>query len=346
MNNDEPLITTLICTYRRPQMLKRAIESVLNQTYQNFQICVYDNASGDNTASIVAEYAKQNPRIKYHCHPRNIGLLENYSYALNDVKTNFFSFLADDDLILPNFYQVALSEFQREPQALLVATSFLSLSFQGNLVGSGKFPTKVLYPPDGLFEFVEKGLNPNLHGVLLKKEVTKTFDKFVHIWDDIDLIYRIAAAYPIVLSSEECLLSITHNLDKKHGANINQAWEPIETISASLKPILSTNSYQKIESIFKQSIKSALYNISIELIYSRDFTGAMIGANKLHNDFGLYRKSATLKSLIFIFKIFPFLLNLLSLFRDLRPYLKGQAEKFPVFSYAELMKIYLDKKYL
>jgi glycosyltransferase involved in cell wall biosynthesis len=56
---NSPTITTNICTYRRPKMLRRAIESVLNQTYQDFRICIYDNNSGDDTAAVAAEFVEK-----------------------------------------------------------------------------------------------------------------------------------------------------------------------------------------------------------------------------------------------------------------------------------------------
>ena len=98
----KPLITTIIPTYRRPKLLKRAIKSVLNQTYPHFQVCVYDNASEDETAEVVAEFAKKDPRVKYHCHPENIGAIKNFKYGLERVGTEYFSILLDDDLLLPN----------------------------------------------------------------------------------------------------------------------------------------------------------------------------------------------------------------------------------------------------
>ncbi len=104
MSSALPPITAIICTYRRPEMLKRAIRSVQSQTFGDFQICIYDNASGDETAAVVAELAQRDSRIKYHCRPENIGPLANYVEAMKDVKTPFFAFVADDDLMLPNFY--------------------------------------------------------------------------------------------------------------------------------------------------------------------------------------------------------------------------------------------------
>jgi len=55
----EPLITTIIPTYRRPKLLRRAIKSVLGQTFPHFQVCVYDNASGDETPDVVAEISSK-----------------------------------------------------------------------------------------------------------------------------------------------------------------------------------------------------------------------------------------------------------------------------------------------
>ena len=53
-----PLITVVIPTFKRPKLLKRAIQSVLNQTYPHFKICVHDDASGDDTGKIVAEMSR------------------------------------------------------------------------------------------------------------------------------------------------------------------------------------------------------------------------------------------------------------------------------------------------
>jgi glycosyltransferase involved in cell wall biosynthesis len=70
-----PLITVIIPTYRRPKMLGRAIRSVLNQTFPDLQVCVYDNASGDETTQVVVEFAERDSRVRYHCHAANIGAI-------------------------------------------------------------------------------------------------------------------------------------------------------------------------------------------------------------------------------------------------------------------------------
>jgi glycosyltransferase involved in cell wall biosynthesis len=345
MNNNSPTITTIICTYRRPKMLCRAIESVLSQTYQDFQICVYDNNSGDETAAIVDEFAKKDSRIKYHCHSENIGSTKNYLYAMNEVSTPIFSFLADDDLILPNFYSVAMAGFDKEPRALYSATSFLSLSLDGKRVCNVLFPSKVCYPPDGLFEFLESRTQPHLHAILMKKEILSECAAFnPYLWADLDFLYRVAAAHPVVISSEECFLSIVHDLDKNRKITIDHAWLEQETIAASLKPLLSEEEYQRLESIFDKKTRSVIYLLAIELIYANDLESAKIGADRLINKYGMYRQAFALKILVYIFSVFPFILSFLKSVRYLRLFPTSQ-EKHPILSYSQYMNIYQNKKY-
>src|SRR5579863_2991538 len=106
-------ITTIITTRQRPALLKRAINSVLNQTYSNFEVCIYDNASNDETEKIVRAFAERDSRVKYHCHSSNIGLMSNYKYAFGQLRSPLFSLLSDDDFLLPCFYETALKGFEQ-----------------------------------------------------------------------------------------------------------------------------------------------------------------------------------------------------------------------------------------
>ncbi len=115
----DPLITIILPTFRRPTMLPKAIQSVLDQDFRDFTLSIYDNCSNDETPSVVRRYVEQDERIKYHCHAQNIGAAANYSYALREVRTPFFSFLADDDWLLPNFCSSALTAFDAFPSGAI-----------------------------------------------------------------------------------------------------------------------------------------------------------------------------------------------------------------------------------
>lgn len=66
-----PTVSVVIPTYNRAHLLGRAIKSVLDQTYQDFELIIVDDASSDNTGQVVATFA--DPRIHYLRHEKNRG---------------------------------------------------------------------------------------------------------------------------------------------------------------------------------------------------------------------------------------------------------------------------------
>ena len=211
----KPLITTIIPTYCRPKMLRRAIRSVLSQTYPHFQVCVYDNASGDETASVVAEIAKMDSRVKYHCHSENIGAIKNFNYGMKHVETPFFSFLSDDDIILPEFYQTAMKGFENFPDAIFSAGSVIEMTDKGKVkhVWLSSWRREGCYiPPDGLLEMFEKD-HLVWTATLFRREVIEkvgVLDQDVGPPSDSDFILRIAVRFPFVISKKPCAIGVSH----------------------------------------------------------------------------------------------------------------------------------------
>jgi len=113
----EPQITAVIPTFRRPRLLRRAVESVLAQTYPHVIVAIFDNASEDETSATVAELSRRDPRVRYHCHEKNLGAIANFQAGLDTVRTPYFSFLSDDDFLLPGFYEHALRVLSEQPSA-------------------------------------------------------------------------------------------------------------------------------------------------------------------------------------------------------------------------------------
>lgn len=165
----DPRITTIVPTYQRPVLLKRAVLSVLNQTRQDFIVRILDNASGDGTETVARELMRTDPRIEYHRHPENIGSLNNMIYGMARVSTPFFNILCDDDLLMPSFFADALAlhdEAGREPA--FVSTRVVVLDEQGAI--STPFPhpdeRRTFMPPDGMPRCVNVGVS--LPGVLYR----------------------------------------------------------------------------------------------------------------------------------------------------------------------------------
>lgn len=197
------LITTIVTTYKRPQLLKRAINSVLNQTFSNLQVCVFDNASNDETAAIMQELMQQDKRINYFCHPTNIGMAANYDYALSTVNTNYFSLLSDDDVLLPHFYDEVLKGFKGHPEVAFSAASSLTMDQQGKIYNSpmlGWRKEGYYSVPEGLLEMTGKFIHPTtiLFDKKIISEAKPDWNNLI-AWDS-DYLMQLAAKFPFCVS--------------------------------------------------------------------------------------------------------------------------------------------------
>ena len=94
-----PLISCIIPTFNRRQLLKEAIESVLNQTYDNWELIIIDDQSTDNTKEMVESYIKKDKRIKYYLNPKKGGNAAR-NYGIMKAKGEYIAFLDDDDISL------------------------------------------------------------------------------------------------------------------------------------------------------------------------------------------------------------------------------------------------------
>ncbi|OEJ15966.1 glycosyl transferase [Brachyspira hampsonii] len=119
--NNCPLVSVLITTYNRKELLKRAIKSVLNQTYKNIEIYVSDNASTDGTFDFMQEFSKSDKRIIYSRRDRNIGGLYNGSEAYTHLKGKYAVILCDDDYFLSNtFFENAVKAMEENENIVIV----------------------------------------------------------------------------------------------------------------------------------------------------------------------------------------------------------------------------------
>lgn len=95
----EPLITVGLPTFQRAHTLRRAVDSVLAQTYGNLELILADNASQDATEAICEEYRQLDRRVRYFRQATNVGPTENFNSILGRARGEYIIFLGDDDWI-------------------------------------------------------------------------------------------------------------------------------------------------------------------------------------------------------------------------------------------------------
>ncbi|MDQ0641808.1 glycosyltransferase involved in cell wall biosynthesis [Pedobacter sp. W3I1] len=99
---ENPLISVVMCTYNGEKYLKAQIESVLAQTYTNFEIIIVDDFSSDNTVNIIEEYANQYQFIQFSKNERNLGFNKNFERAIGLGTGDFIAICDQDDIWYSN----------------------------------------------------------------------------------------------------------------------------------------------------------------------------------------------------------------------------------------------------
>jgi hypothetical protein len=212
--NSQVLITAVVPTYRRPKLLRRAIRSILAQTYPHIRVCVYDNASGDETAEVMQQFQTKDSRVEYIRRPNNIGAFANFMDGANRVETPFFSFLSDDDLMLPNFYEDALNGFQRYPEAALSTLATFRPRPNGFVSAPvADWPEGLMLPPEAVFRILQD-CDPGLQALLIRREIWREFggfDEQTEPSSDVDFQLRVAMRLPIVVSRMIGAIGVFHS---------------------------------------------------------------------------------------------------------------------------------------
>ena len=106
-----PKISVIIPTYNRSDVLPRAINSVLNQTCQDFEIIVADDGSNDNTKSIVIKLQKKDNRIKYFYQENSGGPAKPLNLGIKNSIGEYITFLGGDDEFAPTYLEELLEPF-------------------------------------------------------------------------------------------------------------------------------------------------------------------------------------------------------------------------------------------
>lgn len=198
-----PLISVIIPAYNAEKTVQETVESVLNQTFRDFELIVVDDGSKDSTVEIIAKIADRRLRLVTHSHgganrSRNLGL----SQAIG----SYVSFLDADDLWTPDKLESQLKALAANPEAAV------AYSWTDRIDESGQFLRRGGYiSVDGnvlakllIVNFVENGSNP-----LIRREAVLAvngFDESLSACQDWDLWLKLAARYPFVSVSSQQIL--------------------------------------------------------------------------------------------------------------------------------------------
>jgi len=112
-----PIVSVLMTAYNRASFIAPAIESVLAQTFADFELVIVDDCSTDDTPDIARRYARLDSRVRVLINERNLGDYGNRNHAAALGRGQFLKFHDSDDMMYPHCLEVMVSMLRAEPMA-------------------------------------------------------------------------------------------------------------------------------------------------------------------------------------------------------------------------------------
>ncbi|MCB1750401.1 MAG: glycosyltransferase [Gammaproteobacteria bacterium] len=155
--------------YNGARWLEQSIESILSQSFTDFELFIADNASSDETGTICRRYAEADPRVRYHRHARNRGALKNYNDVFGMTASKYFKWASCSDICKPSLFERCIEILEaRDEVVLAYAQTVLFSSISG---GQSLFYQNLTLEDDSpsdrirvAFDWLE-GLNNAYNGV-------------------------------------------------------------------------------------------------------------------------------------------------------------------------------------
>lgn len=135
---ETPLVSILMLTYNRSRYIGNAIESILKQSYTNFELIILDDGSTDDTATVVGAYT--DPRIRYIQHEKNAGLIVRRQESLALARGSYIAVLDSDDVWTDQTkLETQVAFLEKHPEHVLIGTFITHIDANGKQVGGNQY---------------------------------------------------------------------------------------------------------------------------------------------------------------------------------------------------------------
>ena len=127
-----PTVSIGLPVYNGANYLEQTLNSIVSQTYTDFELIIGDNCSTDDTAEICETFAANDPRIRYVRHKKNLGAAANYNSVFQAAQGKYFKWAAHDDLLELSYLERCLDYFAKDSDLLLVHPATVVIDEEGN----------------------------------------------------------------------------------------------------------------------------------------------------------------------------------------------------------------------
>jgi len=250
MNKNMPLVSIVMPVYNASKYLPQALNSIISQSYTNWELICVDDASLDNSLSILKKFAKLDKRIKVYANNVNGGVSKTANFALSKAKGDFIARMDADDISTFDRLEKQVDFLNKNKDVVLVGGQCKLINSKGKLIGYKNFPINSKKAYKMLFTSIpvqqpSTMVNKNL---LPKKFVW--YDKDFNSAEEVDLLFRLFK-YGKISNLNDVILSY-----RIHNTNTSLV-NPKKTFYLTLK--------SRIKAVKKYGYKPSLLSILVNL---------------------------------------------------------------------------------
>ncbi len=141
-----PKLSIGLPVYNGERFIRFALDSILSQSFTDFELIISDNASTDETMRICQEYAARDLRIQYCRNIKNVGAAANFNNVFKRARGEYFKWAAADDIISPTFVEKCVAVLDQNPAIILAYSKVNKIDSSGEITGVYEYPMRVADP--------------------------------------------------------------------------------------------------------------------------------------------------------------------------------------------------------
>ncbi|KZL50434.1 glycosyl transferase [Nodularia spumigena CENA596] len=175
MSKNQPKVSIGLPVYNGEKFIKSALDSLLSQTFEDFELIISDNASTDNTEEICRGYAAQDKRIRYYRNDTNFGCSRNFNRVFELSVGEYFKWAAYDDLHAPDFIMKCVAVLDNNPTVVLCHSHVSFIDENGDFLQNYNIQlnTDSQHPHKRFHELLTKHLCYQCYGVIRANSLRK-----------------------------------------------------------------------------------------------------------------------------------------------------------------------------
>ena len=210
MSNENPKVSICIPNYNYGNYIGDAIQSVLDQSFTDFELIIVDNCSTDDSENVIQKFTDK--RIKYFKNETNIGAIRNCNKCVSIAQGEYIFILHSDDELMPNMLEKYVQKLDDNPNVGLVCSSYIAKTDTDNIIVASSNNDYIANGIDEFKKHIAKGYLV-WATMMTRRECYETiglYDENMQYAVDGDMIVRILLQYDLAYISKPMICRTSH----------------------------------------------------------------------------------------------------------------------------------------